>query len=77
MASVQELDTQVRVLEDKVTFLLAAIRIQQASPLVGYPPRVLSLGDVYSESKRAGLVITDRPDQDPGPIAETEPSNAG
>ena len=57
MASVQELDTKVRVLEDKVDFLLNAIRIGRASSLVGMPPVVVSMLDLYQESKAAGLTI--------------------
>ena len=59
MASTQEMDVAIKVLEDKVDFLMKAIRIGQPSPIIGMPPRVSSLLDLYQESKLAGLTIAD------------------
>ena len=57
MASSQELETKIAQLERKLEFVMNAIRVGQPSPLVGMPPRVLSLLDLYTESQRAGLTI--------------------
>lgn len=57
MVSYQDIDVRLKVIEDKVEFLLNAVRISQPSPIIGYPPRVFSLKDLYLESKAAGLMI--------------------
>ena len=57
MASYQDLEVRVKTLEDKIDFVMQAIRIGRPSALVGMPPIVMSLFDLYSESKRAGLTI--------------------
>ena len=59
MASTQEMDTAIRVLVDKIEFVMKSIKVGQQSPIVGAPPRVVSLLDLYSESKLAGLTIAD------------------
>ena len=56
MASVQEMETKLSQLERKVDFVMKAIRVAQQSPLVGMPPRVSSLFDLYLESQQVGLV---------------------
>ena len=55
MASVQEMETKLAQLERKLDFVMNVIRVGQPSPLVGMPPRVMSLLDLYLESSRAGL----------------------
>lgn len=57
MASYQDIETRLRVIEDMVVFVMDLIRIAQQSPLVGMPPTVVSLKDMYTESKRAGLAL--------------------
>ena len=57
MSSYQTVETDLVQLKDQVEFVMKAIRIAQPSPLMGMPPRVMSLFDLYTESKRAGLVI--------------------
>ena len=68
MASYQIIETDLNQLKDQVEFVMKAIRVAQPSALVGAPPRVVSLFDLYIESKKAGLVIVN----DPAPAAETE-----
>lgn len=55
MASTQEMEVAVKVLEAKIDFVMNAIRVGQPSPLVGMPPRILSLLDLYRESRAVGL----------------------
>lgn len=57
MASYQDLEVRVKTIEDKLDFVLNAIRIGQPSKIIGAPPIVMSLFDLYIESKRAGLTI--------------------
>lgn len=57
MASYQDLETRIISLESKLDFVMDLIRIAQQSPLVGMPPTVVSLKDMYTESKRAGLAL--------------------
>ena len=57
MASVQEMETKIAQLERKLDFVMNVFRISQPSPLVGMPPRVMSLFDLYLEASRAGLEI--------------------
>lgn len=61
MASYQAIDTDLRAVEDKVDFIMNLIKIATPSPLVGAPPRVVSLLDMYTESRRAGLTIDTTP----------------
>lgn len=62
MASYQDLETRVKTLEDRVEFIMQAIRIGRASPIVGAPPIVMSLFDLYMESRKAGLTIDVAPE---------------
>lgn len=55
MASVQEMETKLAQVERKIDFAMKAIKLMQQSPLMGMPPRVVSLLDLYIESNRAGL----------------------
>ena len=77
MASVQEMDTRLEQVGRMVEFVMKAISVAQPSPLVGMPPRVTSLFNLYHESQKAGLVIDVdpvKPDQsleEPAPQAET------
>ena len=57
MASYQEIDSAVKQLDRKLNFVMNAIRVAQQSAIVGAPPRVLSLLDLYQESQTAGLTI--------------------
>lgn len=63
MASYQEIETKLEQVRDKVDFVMNAIRVAQPSALVGAPPRVASLFDLYTESRRAGLIIVNEAEQ--------------
>ena len=59
MASYQDIETRLRTVEDKLNFAMNLIRVAQQSFLEGFPPRVVSLNDMYIESRRAGLEIVE------------------
>ena len=59
MSSYQQVETKLAQIERQLEFVMKAIRIAQPSVLVGMPPKVLSLLDLYHESQRAGLEISD------------------
>ena len=61
MASYQEIDTRLKTVEDKIEFVMQAIKVGQAPTIVGAPPRIMSLLDLYTESRKAGLVIDSTP----------------
>lgn len=67
MASVQEMETKLAQVERKIDFAMKSIKLMQQSPLVGMPPRVVSLLDLYTESQRAGLTIAE-PDVKEGEV---------
>ena len=56
MMSKQDLDVAVKVLQDKVDFIMRAFNVAQPSPIVGVPPTTKSLLQVYYEVK-AGLSL--------------------
>jgi hypothetical protein len=56
MLSKQDLDVAVKVLQDKVDFVMRAFNVAQPSALVGVPPTVKSLLQVYYEVK-AGVPL--------------------
>ena len=60
MASVQEMETKLDQIGRKLDFVMKVFRISQPSPLVGMPPRVMSLLDLYLEASRAGLEIQEQ-----------------
>jgi hypothetical protein len=69
MASYQDIDTRLRTVEAKINFAMNAVKVAQASPIVGGPPHVVSLLDIYLESLRANLTL------DVEPMAATEEEN--
>ena len=74
MSSYQDLDTRLHALEDKLDFVMTAIRLGKPSPILGMPPLVVSMKDLYTESRRAGLTITDVPSPSDPPPAPDSPS---
>lgn len=64
MASYQDLESRLITVEKKIDFVMKSIRLSQPSPLVGMPPTLISMLDLYTESLRAGLEIIDVPKED-------------
>jgi hypothetical protein len=56
MMSKQDMDVAVKVLQDKVEFIMRAFNVSQPSALLGMPPTMKSLLQVYYEVK-AGLSL--------------------
>ena len=76
MASYQELETRLTQLQRMVEFVMKSISLAQPSPLVGAPPKVVSMFDLYHAANQAGVSI----DADPipsqeAPVAEGEVLN--
>ena len=44
-------------MEGLLNFIAEAIKVGQASPIVGMPPRIVSIKSLYQESLAAGLTI--------------------
>ena len=61
MPSYQAIDTDLRTVEAKVDFIMKSIRLSRPSPIVGAPPTTVSMLDLFTESRRAGLEIVDPP----------------
>ena len=55
MASYQDIDIRLRVVEDKLAFLMAIIQVHVASPLSIEPPRQLSAFQAYLAAKQQQL----------------------
>ena len=62
MASYQDIDTRLKVIEDKVDFLLRSFTVTRQERSVLDPSKVIvqtqTLADVYREIKTTGLVVT-------------------
>ena len=56
MMSKQDMDVAVKVLQDKVDFIMRAFNVSQPSIIEGAPPQMKSLLQVYYEVK-AGLSL--------------------
>lgn len=52
MASVQDLESRVRVMEDKLDFLMKSWRIKRTSLVHPHVPVEVSLLDLYRESQQ-------------------------
>ncbi len=75
MSSYQNLETRINVLEDKLDFVMTAIRLGKTSPILGGSPLVMTMKDIYTESRRVGLTLTDAPVPDSIPESSlTDPS---
>ena len=66
MASYQEIESRLRTVEGLLEFVSEAIKVGRQSPIVGAPPTVVSLKQLYQESKAAGLTIQTEPEQENG-----------
>ena len=62
MSSYQEIESRLRSVEDLLEFVSQAIRIGHPSPILGAPSRVVSMKQLYQESKAAGLTIDTTPE---------------
>jgi hypothetical protein len=55
MASYQEIDTRLRVIEDKVAFVMRNLVRPVPSALPGAPPRVMTMEQLYEELRQVEL----------------------
>lgn len=54
MASYQDLETRIQVLEDKIKFVMTRFQVGVQSPILGAPPTVKSFEQLYYEHQGAG-----------------------
>ena len=63
MASYQDLEVRVKTVEEKIDFIMNSMRMAAESTIVGAPPKILSLLDLYLASKNAGLRVVTTEEQ--------------
>ena len=68
MPSYQQIEVDLEQIKRKVDFIMKAIKMGRQSPLVGMPPTLVSMLDLYNEAQAAGLTIAE---------PEKETPNAG